>query len=159
MTNYNDLADTARVWIYQSKTPLPTQEITAIRQHLSDFASTWVSHNNQLKAYAEVFHNQFIVLMVDESQAGASGCSIDKSVRFVQQLEQKYQLDLFDRMTFTYKEGDTIKTAHRTAFAALYKSGAINEATLVFDNLVKTKAAFENNWIKPLGESWHKRMV
>jgi len=159
MTNYNDLAATARVWIYQSKTPLPTTKVAAIRQHLSDFATTWVSHNNELKSYGEIYHNQFIVLMVDETQAGASGCSIDKSVHFIQQLEQKYQLDLFDRMTFTYKEGETIKTAHRTVFADLYKSGTITKDTLVFDNLVKTKEAFEKSWIKPLEESWHKRMV
>jgi len=159
MTNYKDLAATARVWIYQSTRPLPTKDIAAIRQHLSDFATTWISHNNQLKSYGAIYHNQFIVLMVDETQAGASGCSIDKSVHFIQQLEKQYDLDLFDRMTFTYKEGDTIKTAHRTAFAALYQSGAINEDTLVFDNLVKTKEDFEKSWIKPLGESWHKRMV
>ena len=31
-------------------------------------------------------------------------------------------------MTFTYKEGDTVKAAPRLEFAALYKAGKINEA-------------------------------
>jgi len=62
-------------------------------------------------------------------------------------------------MTFTYKDGETVKAAPRMEFAALYKSGEINNETLVFDNLVKTKGDFDKHWVKPLGESWHKRMV
>lgn len=159
MTTYDILPDTTRVWIYQAQQPFPTDKLVEIRQHLSKFATSWVSHNNQLRAYGEIYHNQFIVLMVDESLAGASGCSIDKSVHFIKQLEQHYQVDLFDRMTFTYKDGDAVKSAPRLEFATLYEAGKINDTTLVFDNLVKTKEEFETKWVKPLGESWHKRMV
>lgn len=159
MTTYDILPATTRVWIYQAQQPFPTDKLAEIRQHLSTFTTNWVSHNNQLRAYGDIYHNQFIVLMVDENLAGASGCSIDKSVHFIKQLEQHYAMDLFDRMTFTYQDGDVVKSAPRLEFAALYEAGKINDATLVFDNLVKTKEEFETKWVKPLGESWHKRMV
>ncbi len=159
MTNYTTLPDTSRVWIYQAQAPLSPKITQEIEVHLTKFATAWVSHNNQLHAFAKVFHNQFLVLMVDESQAGASGCSIDKSVHFMQQLEQHYQIVLFDRMTFTYKDGDTIRSASKNEFAALYKAGTITDDTLVFDNLVKTKKDFDSQWVKPLASSWHKRMV
>lgn len=159
MTTYEILPDTTRVWIYQSSKPFDKKDIPQIRHYLLQFADSWVSHNRQLRAFAEIYHDQFIVLMVDESQAGASGCSIDSSVRFIKELEGAYQVNLFDRMTFAYKEGDAIKTASKFDFAALYREGKINDGTLVFDNLVKNKGEFDNHWIKPLGESWHKRMV
>lgn len=159
MTAYDILPDTTRVWIYQAQTPFTENKITEIRQHISNFTTSWVSHNNQLRAFGDIYHHQFIVLMVDESLAGASGCSIDKSVHFIKQIEQHYKVDLFDRMTFTYKDGEVVKSAPRMEFAQLYQSGKINDATLVFDNLVKTKGDFDANWVKPLGESWHKRMV
>ena len=159
MPTYNILPDTTRVWIYQAKAPFPTKKNYEIRQHITSFTTNWISHNNQLRAFGDLYHNQFIVLMVDESLAGASGCSIDKSVHFIKQLEQHYQVDLFDRMTFTYNDGETVKAAPRMEFAKLYAEGKINDSTLVFDNLVKTKGAFEAEWVKPLGESWHKRMV
>ncbi len=159
MTNYTTLPDTSRVWIYQAQAPLSPKITEEIQAHLTKFATAWVSHNNQLHAFAKVFHNQFLVLMVDESQAGASGCSIDKSVHFMQQLEQHYQIVLFDRMTFTYKDGDTIRSVPKNEFAALYKAGTITDETLVFDNLVKTKKDFDSQWVKPLASSWHKRMV
>jgi hypothetical protein len=104
--------------------------------------------------------NRFVVLMVDESQAGASGCSIDKSVYFVQGVEQAFGVKMFDRMLFAYQnEAGEVKTASSIEFDQLYKNGLINDETLVFDNLVKTKADFEGKWLKPLKDSWHARFV
>jgi len=159
MTSYNTLSNETRVWIYQSSRLFNDTELQEIKHYLQQFATQWVSHNRALSAFADVFHNQFIVLMVDESQAGASGCSIDASVHFLQQLQAKYSVNLFDRMTFAYKDADEVKTANRTVFKELYDAGKINDNTLVFDNLVNTKAAFDQQWVKPLKESWHKRMV
>jgi hypothetical protein len=37
--------------------------------------------------------------------------------------------------------------------------GLITDETVVFNNLVDTKEAFEKNWEISLGESWHKQLV
>lgn len=159
MTNYNNLPDTTRIWIYQSNRPINKEILPAIKSEVQHFAQNWVSHNRELNSFGDIFHDQFIVLMVDESMAGASGCSIDSSVHFMKSLESNFGLSLFDRMTFTYQDGDEIKSAPRDEFAKLYAEGKINDQTIVFDNLVKNKGQFESAWQKPLGESWHKRMV
>jgi len=159
MTKYNLLSDDTRVWIYQSNRQLSNAEVELLRPAISNFTTQWVSHNLQLKAFGDVFHKQFIVLMVDESRAGASGCSIDKSVYFIKHIENELQINLFDRLSFTFKDGDEIKTAQKDDFANLFNEGKINDDTLVFDNLVKTKKDFDEAWVKPLRESWHKRMV
>ncbi len=159
MTTYETLPDSTRIWIYQASKPISDEVIPNLKLKIAEFVKNWVSHNRQLRSYGDIFHKQFIVLMVDESMAGASGCSIDSSVHFIQSLEQHFGLSLFDRMTFTYQSENGVKTAPRTLFAQLYSEGKINDSTLVFDNLVKNKGEFENNWLKPLGESWHKRMV
>jgi len=159
MTAYEILPDTTRVWVYQSNRPFPKEEQPMVKAKIQQFTQQWVSHNRQLRAHGDLLHGQFVVLMVDESQADASGCSIDSSVAFLKQLQQDYQLDLFDRMTFTYKQGDSVKTADRQLFAELYRKGEINDQTPVFDNLVSNKKDFDEQWVKPLGKSWHKRMV
>jgi len=159
MTSYDQLPDETRVWIYQSNRQLSDAEVARLRPVISNFTTQWVSHNQQLRAFGDVYYNQFIVLMVDESQAGASGCSIDKSVYFIKEIENAFQINLFDRMTFTFKDGNDIKTAQRDAFAKLFNEGKIDSETIVFDNLVKTKKDFDEAWQKPLGQSWHKRMV
>ena len=159
MIKQGTMPSTSRVWIYQSNKPFPEQDWSLINTRVQEFAETWVSHNRQLNAQGSLMYGQFIVLMVDENQADASGCSIDKSVYFLKQLQAEYKVDLFDRMAFTYKDGNTVKTADRDTFSKLYKEGIIDDETLVFDNLVATKGDFDESWVKPLGNSWHKRMV
>jgi hypothetical protein len=158
-TNYALLAPSSRVWIYQSNRTFSHEEELSISEHLKQFAQEWVSHNKALLAFAEVFYRQFIVLMVDETKAGASGCSIDSSVHFLQQLATHYEVDLFDRMTFAYQENGTVKTANRDEFVRLFETNLITLDTLVFDNLVATKESFDSAWLKPLKNSWHVQFI
>ncbi len=159
MVTYRELPGEAKVWIYQSNRPFTEEELKVLEPQIGAFADEWVSHNVKLKAFGAVYLKQFIVLMVDESQAGASGCSIDRSVYFLKLVERNFGVELFDRQTFAFRLGDEVRTAPKQEFSALFQKGIINDHTLVFDNLVNTKASFDQAWIKPLGESWHKRMV
>ena len=159
MTDTTTLPATARVWIYQANRPFREADVPQIKKYVDEFAQGWASHNRQLRAHGDVLHRQFVVLMVDEGQADASGCSIDTSVRFMQQLGQAYGVDLFDRMTFTWLENGEVKSAHSEEFRQLYAAGKITDDTLVFDNVVKTKGELDEKWTKPLNESWHRRFV
>ncbi len=155
-----ELAAQSRVWIYQSAQPFSEQQKALIEKELQGFVSQWVSHNRQLKSSSLVLHDRFLVLMVDETNAGASGCSIDSSVRFLQNLEARYQVQLFDRMRFSYRDKNgAVQTVSNTDFSQLYAQGVINDDTPVFDTLVKTKTDFDQSFEKPLKESWHRRMV
>lgn len=154
------LSPQSRVWIYQSNRPLSEEQSQEIEKAANDFAWRWVSHHQQLHAAATFLHHRFLVLMVDESRAGASGCSIDSSVAFVKQLQAEYGVDFFDRMSFSYQDEDgAVHTISRAAFAEAYQTGQITDDTLVFDTLVKNKAELDQALLKPLRESWHARMV
>lgn len=159
ITTYNTLPNTSRVWIYQSNRPFNEEEKIAIQNFIDKFVAQWVTHNESLSAYGELKHNQFVVLMVDESKLGASGCSIDSSVHFIKSIEKEYGVNMFDRMNFTFQKDGKVKTAPRILFEELYQKGEINDETLVFDNLVKNKGEFEERWIIALKDSWHKQMV
>lgn len=154
------LSPSSRVWIYASDKPFADAEVPELRTKLKYFAQQWVSHNRQLMADADVLHNRFVVLMVDESQADASGCSIDKSVAFLKALQAEYGVDLFNRMIFSYQDGQGgVHSVDRDAFARLYATEQINDDTLVFDPLVATKADLDKAFVKKLSQSWHKRMI
>lgn len=154
------LSPSSRVWIYASDKPFADAEVPELRTKLKYFAQQWVSHNRQLMADADVLHNRFVVLMVDESQADASGCSIDKSVAFLKALQAEYGVDLFNRMIFSYQDVQGgVHSVDRDAFARLYATEQINDDTLVFDPLVATKADLDQAFVKKLSQSWHKRMI
>jgi len=148
----------SRVWIYQSDRELNDMETRQIQTALNNFTTSWTAHNNALKARAEVRYNRFLILIVDEGQAGASGCSIDKSVHFMQHLEQEFNINLFDRFNLAYREGDSILSAPRHEFEELIKQRGINQQTIVFNNLVQNLAELESKWEVPFKDSWHQQL-
>ena len=81
---FDQLPPSARVWIYQARPAADGPEIGPCCPRLARFAAEWTSHGRTLHASAEFLHQQFLVMGLDEAVAGASGCSIDASVRFVQ---------------------------------------------------------------------------
>ena len=151
-------SENSRVWIYQSDRQLTAEQTEQIQQHLNAFTTQWTAHNNQLKAKAEVRYNRFLVLIVDETQAGASGCSIDKSVHFMQQIEQKFGINLFDRFNLAYREGNKVLSLPRSGFEQKLKQGEINSNTIVFNNLVQNVNELETKWEVPFKDSWHVQL-
>jgi hypothetical protein len=150
----------SRVWVYTSSRPLAEAEVVFVQKNLDAFCQQWTAHNNALKAKAEVFENQLIVLMVDETQAGASGCSIDKSVHFLEQLGAEIGTDLFERMRFAWVDGNgQMQFDHKFDFTKQVQAGTISDDTLVADTLVQNKAQLAEKWLVPFGRSWHKRIV
>ena len=159
MGNLESLANEARVWIYQANEPFSSGQVPEIAQHVQQFAQQWVSHSRQLRAGGAVLHNRFLVLAVDETQAGASGCSIDSSVSFVKKIGAHYQRDLFDRLRFSYEKDGQVYTVSKDDFAQLYQNGEIKDDTIVYDPLVKTIGELNSSFRKPLSQSWHARFV
>lgn len=153
------LPDTTRVWIYQANRPIADEDVPEVRTQIQTFAQSWVSHNRALRSFGDLWYNRFVILLVDESRAGASGCSIDSSVHFLKGLQSAYGVDLFDRLVFSFKKGEEVISLNREEFARWYAEGKIDDDTLVFDTLVNNKKDLQENWVKPLKDSWHKRMV
>ena len=98
-----------------------------------------------------------IILAVNQEVQMATGCSIDKSVEFIQSIEKEYAVDLLDKMNVTFKLGEHI--AHKTLidFKKMAKDKAVTEKTIVFNNLVNSIEEWNDNWEVPAGESWHSR--
>ncbi|HTM99820.1 MAG TPA: hypothetical protein VL088_13785 [Pedobacter sp.] len=145
----------SKIWIYQSNRAFSPEEVNAIQQKLAEFTAQWKAHGHQLKAKAEIRYNFFIVLIVDQDSANATGCSIDSSVRVIKEIEQTYGVDLFDRFNMAYKIDDEVYVNSKEDFETLITIKKITPDTMVFNNLVQTLAEYETKWEVPLAESWH----
>lgn len=156
---YQDLPDHSRVWVYQSNRAFTDDESEAIRAAGVEFAAAWSSHGADLLAAVEVFHNRFVVIFLDESQAAASGCSIDSSVGFVRNLQTTYHIDLLDRLTVAYNQNGSVQTCSMDEFRAQLKAGTLSAETLVYNNLVTAKGDWTNGWLVPVSASWHKQLL
>ncbi|MBL7828773.1 MAG: hypothetical protein JNJ57_19210 [Saprospiraceae bacterium] len=152
-------APESRVWVYVSNRLLTDQEAAQTTLELQAFCRQWTAHNQALKATAEIFEKQFVILMVDETQAGASGCSIDKSVHFLEQLGQAIGVDFFERMRFAWvgNEGE-LQFANRLELADAVKNQTVSDNTLMVNSLVQSKLELAEKWLVPYGKSWHRRI-
>lgn len=156
---FETLPDTSRVWIYQANRPFSEQEVQEISLKLQNFVNQWTAHGADLKASFDIKYNRFITLALDQKMNMATGCSIDASVQFIQQLEKEYQVDLLDKMNVSYKQGEFIAYKTLTDFRKMAKEKAVSPKTIVFNNLVNNKAEYLSEWEVPASESWHNRFL
>jgi len=155
--SYKNLPDNTRVWVYQSNREFSSREAKSIQEQGEDFLKSWSAHGAKLTAAFEIFHNLFIALFVDEEQAKATGCSIDKSVHLIKSFEKEFDVKLFDRDCVAFRAEDSILVLTRSEFIEKVRNGHLGENTIVFNNLVSTKKEFETKWEVPLKESWHSK--
>ena len=158
-TEYSNLPNNSRVWIYQADREFSIEEIEYISAKAILFIDNWTRHGDDLKGSFTIKYNQFLVLIVDESFNNVSGCSIDASVRFVQELEKELKVDLMNKMNISFKDGENINIVKLSDFQQFAKEKKITANTVVFNNMINTKEDFENNWEVTADKSWHKRFL
>jgi hypothetical protein len=159
LVDFNTLPKESRVWIYQANRSFSEPELAEIEEKLNVFIEAWTAHGKDLQAGYKIVYKRFIVIALNENLNTATGCSIDTSVNFIQQLEKEYNVDLMDKMNVSYKQGEFI--AHKTLldFKKMAKDKAVSRNTIVFNNLVTNIAEFNENWEVPASESWHSRFI
>lgn len=137
---------------------MQNDEKTLIEEKLGEFTAQWKAHGKQLAAHAEIRYDRFIIIMVDDEVAPPTGCSIDKSVHVLKEIELITGLQLFDRMQVAYRDGEEVKVVSRNEFEQLLAKGMVTEETIVFNNLVTSYPELETDWQIPLRESWHAKV-
>ncbi|MTI29300.1 hypothetical protein [Xanthovirga aplysinae] len=156
-SSFNDMPSNSKVWIYQADRKLSDTERETLESNLKVFLNSWASHGNDLKSSGKVFHNQFLVILVDENQNMASGCSIDSSVAFVKESEKALKVNFFNRTKIAFLIEGEIYLEDLQKVKEKVSGGLIKKDTLTFNNLVADKASFDSNWTIPAKDSWLSR--
>ena len=162
--NYRELlpagfAADSKVWIYQGSRSFTMEEAVQVENLLKQFAASWLSHGAKVKGFAQLFFNRFIIIMADEEATGVSGCSTDSSVRLIKQIEQQFNVNMFDRQTLAFAVNESIQVIPLAQLQSAIDDNIITHETLYFNNLVQTKAEWETKWLIPLKDSWLAKRV
>jgi hypothetical protein len=151
----NSLPGSARTWIYQSSRNFTPQEVEQLKKDVGAFTEQWAAHKLQLAAWGDVILNRFVVLMVDESATGASGCSIDSSVRFIREQGNSLKVDFFNRFEVAWIDASgEVLSCNANVLYTKVADGIVNEETLFFNNLPTSKSDAMNSWVLPLKKHW-----
>lgn len=154
---FESLPDDSKIWIYQSNRKFSDIEIQEIEDELKIFLDNWTAHGQHLEASFVTRYNRFVIIAVNQEIQAATGCSIDASVQLIQNLEQKYSVDLLDKMNVTFKMGEHVAFKPLIEFKKLAKEKAVSENTIVFNNLLNTLGEWKDFWEVPASDSWHNR--
>ncbi len=144
----------SRVWIYQCSRLFLLSEVYAIEEMLNQFTAGWQSHGAPVKGYATLLYGQFILLMADETATGVSGCSTDSSVRLIKSIEERFGVQLFDRLSLAFLINGKVQLLPLSQLTYAVSNGFIKADTLYFNNTVQTKAELLQNWLIPVQKSW-----
>ena len=73
----------------------------------------------------------------------------------MKQLEEHFNINLFDRFNLAYRDGEEVLSLPRQQFEELIKQGKLNKDSIVYNNLVQNLAELNTKWEVPFKDSWH----
>jgi len=154
---FENMPKDAKIWIYQSERPFDEQEKTWIISKLVAFCNQWNTHGAEMPSSFDLKYDQFIILSVDESQMGASGCSIDSSVRVLREIEVKLNINLLDSGKVAYLDGENVRVAFLPEIKNHVLEGSLQSTSKMFNPSVDKIADLNDKWLIEADKSWLKK--
>jgi hypothetical protein len=157
--SFNLLPPNAKVWIYQSDSNLSSKDVELIEKEVKLFLNNWSSHNKEIESSYEIRYNRFLIIGLNENINSASGCSIDKSVNFIKNLQSILKVNFLNRLDVAYKIGNEINTISLLEFQNMIRENKLSKDSIVYNNMIDTKKLYLNSWETTIENSWHKKFL
>ena len=148
LVDFNTINEQSRIWIYAAEQKLTNDQEEYIIKSISDHLQGWEAHKVPLTAGVTILENHFIVVALDESENGASGCSIDTLQNKIQELEKELSVSLLNRLNVFCRIDDEIQCVPSIQLESIAKSN-----TLFYDLTIQKKSEL-HYYLKPISKGW-----
>ena len=148
-----------RIWIYTLSKELSNEQLVDFKNRCQNFVNGWTAHDVSLDASFELYQNRLLIFKVNEDKYNASGCSIDKQVRFVKELEQAFSIELLNRLLVAYENNNQVEVVKASQIKELLADNIISGNTLVFDNTITKLLELDTVWKQPLHKTWLSKYI
>lgn len=157
---FDSLPDSARVWVFGTERPLTGDDAQRLTSAADDFLARWAAHGTPLHASRDWRDDRFLTIAVDQSRAGASGCSIDGLFRTLQGLESALGTSIVGAGRIYFRDASgTVRSVPRDEVEALGEQGVIGRETVVFDPTVTSLGDWRRRFETTAGASWHAQLL
>ena len=157
---FQSLPDDARVWVFGAANALDDRARERLLSAVDEYLDQWHAHGAPLVCAREWRDDRFLAIGVDQSTAGASGCSIDGLFRTLARLEPELGTTLLGGGRVYYRDADgRVSATTRAAFAQKVREGQAGPETPVFDTSLTSAEAWRHAFERPMRESWHASLV
>ncbi|MCF6350246.1 MAG: ABC transporter ATPase [Flavobacteriaceae bacterium] len=156
LINYSDLSEEAKVFLYPSSRKFYDNEIEELELQIKEFIANWSDLSlgeTTFSASYKIEYNRFILFFISENTIITTAL-LNKLALFILKLEKEYAITLLDKINVCFKQGRFVQYQEMKRFRKLIKNRSISKKTIVFNNLIKTKYEFENEWEVNVTDSW-----
>jgi hypothetical protein len=160
LVQIEDLPNHARTWVFGADRDLDQGATELLVNEVDRFLSQWHAHGSPLTAARDWKYGRFLTVAVDQSTAGASGCSIDGLFRSLKAMEPSLGSSLVTSGLVFYRDKKgAIQSVDRERFTELSAEGKINPKTKVFDPTVTTLGEWRARFELDAAQSWHAGLL
>jgi hypothetical protein len=159
-TAFDALPDLARVWVFAADRPVRGAQAERLLAEVDRYLAGWKAHGLPLTCAREWRDEHFLAVGVDQSQAHATGCSIDGLFRSLRTLEPEVGASLVGGGRVFYRDaGGAVRAVTREEFAELGRRGEVGADTPVFDPTVRTLGEWFDHFETTVAKSWHAELL
>jgi hypothetical protein len=160
LVQIEDLPDSSRAWVFGADHDLDDSGADLLLRDVDRFLSQWHAHGSPLTAARDWKYRRFLTVGVDQSTAGASGCSIDGLFRSLKSLEERLGASMVTSGLIFYRDKKgAVQSVDRERFTELGAEGKIGPATRVFDPTVTTLGEWRARFELNTEDSWHGKLL
>jgi len=160
LIEFEALPNHARAWVFCANKTIEAPASNILLREVDGFLSRWNAHGAPLTVGRDWKYGRFLTVAVDQSTAGASGCSIDGLFRSLKALEPKLGASLLTSGLVFYRDADgSIRSVDRDTFTSLGAEGKIQPGTHVFDPSVTTLGEWRARFELEAAQSWHSGLL
>lgn len=154
------LPDSARVWVFAADRPVRGESAERLLEAVDRFLAGWMAHGHPLVCAREWRDDHFLMVGVDQSEAYASGCSIDGLFRSLRALEPRVGASLVGGGRVFYRDaGGAVRSVSRDEFTELGRRGEVGPETVVLDPTVQTLGEWFARFETSVAKSWHAQLL
>lgn len=152
---FDSLPDASRIWIFGSDQPVTGAHAERLLSEVDRFLEEWRAHGQPLRCGRLWADNRFLVVGVDQSDANASGCSIDGLFRTLQQLERTIGARLVGGGRVYYRDhAGAAQSIARAELDGLVAKGEVGPDTAVFDTSITDLGEWRERFEQPARKTW-----
>jgi hypothetical protein len=158
VTTIESLSREARVWIFAADRPL--SDAAPLLHAVDDHLASWHAHGVPLLCAREWREGRVLVIAVDESATGASGCSIDGLFRVIARTQGQAGADLLASGRVVWRDATgVLRVDTRATFEQYIASGLVTADTMVLNTLADTLGEWNDQAETAAGASWAAPML
>lgn len=136
-------------WIFQLSEALAPPKDDEYLHELRETLALWKAHNVPVESRSGLVDGMFVCI---EALSETSGCGIDSMRKMVENLTEKYGLELLDAGTICYRTDRGVGKVSFFDLDAALKAGIIEDDTPIYDLTAVERDGFAD-FLRPFSET------